>query len=180
MWHFQVHLKNIYLSLFFLQILRACLHQLEQGCWCLGGGEGWGIPITLEIYWFSPRGPFFVVSLVVMIVSLFLRIAHLWYITHILPLDLHSRLPLPFTSFHFYFVYCTMKIRYWLLMTLANIFLALFSGFKHALPWVMVLLDTLFLVGRTYEVEAACRRKYGASWESYTSRVRYRLIPRVF
>ncbi|KAK4289445.1 hypothetical protein Pmani_037584 [Petrolisthes manimaculis] len=57
---------------------------------------------------------------------------------------------------------------------------ALLCGFKYALPWVMVALDMFFLVGRTFEVEAACKRKYGASWESYTTRVRYRLIPRVF
>ena len=54
------------------------------------------------------------------------------------------------------------------------------SGFTHALPWLLVALDVVFLVARTYEVEGSCRKKYGAAWDSYTKRVRCRLIPKVF
>ncbi|XP_037801855.1 delta(14)-sterol reductase TM7SF2-like [Penaeus monodon] len=56
----------------------------------------------------------------------------------------------------------------------------LLCGFNFALPWVLLGLDVLFLVARTYEVEEACRKKYGLAWNNYTDRVKYRLIPRVF
>ncbi|KAG0700699.1 Lamin-B receptor [Chionoecetes opilio] len=52
--------------------------------------------------------------------------------------------------------------------------------FSNALPWLLVALDVLFLVARTYEVEESCSRKYGAAWDSYTKRVKCRLIPKVF
>lgn len=54
------------------------------------------------------------------------------------------------------------------------------AGFTHALPWLLVLLDVSFLVARSFEMEAGCRKKYGAAWDSYTKRVRSRLIPKVF
>lgn len=54
------------------------------------------------------------------------------------------------------------------------------AGFTNALPWLLVAMDVLFLVARTYEVEAACSKKYGAAWDSYTKRVKSRLIPKVF
>ena len=54
------------------------------------------------------------------------------------------------------------------------------AGFTHALPWVLVGMDVVFLVARTYEVEACCSKKYGAAWDSYTKRVKCRLIPKVF
>ncbi|XP_045618286.1 delta(14)-sterol reductase TM7SF2 isoform X2 [Procambarus clarkii] len=57
---------------------------------------------------------------------------------------------------------------------------AALCGFTYALPWILVGLDTLFLVGRVYEVESACKKKYGRAWDSYTDRVKYRLIPKVF
>lgn len=57
---------------------------------------------------------------------------------------------------------------------------ALVCGFTNALPWLLVAMDVLFLVARTYEVEAACSKKYGAAWDSYTKRVKSRLIPKVF
>ncbi|XP_071517108.1 delta(14)-sterol reductase TM7SF2-like isoform X2 [Panulirus ornatus] len=57
---------------------------------------------------------------------------------------------------------------------------ALLCGFNHALPWILVALDALFLVGRIFETENLCRRNYGTAWDSYTERVKYRLIPKVF
>lgn len=57
---------------------------------------------------------------------------------------------------------------------------ALVCGFTHALPWVLVGLDVLFLVARTYEVESRCSKKYGTAWDNYTKRVKCRLIPKVF
>ncbi|XP_042875454.1 delta(14)-sterol reductase LBR-like isoform X2 [Penaeus japonicus] len=57
---------------------------------------------------------------------------------------------------------------------------ALLCGFNYALPWVLLALDVLFMVARTYQVEEACRKKYGLAWNNYTDRVKYRLIPRVF
>ncbi|CAL4074102.1 unnamed protein product [Meganyctiphanes norvegica] len=57
----------------------------------------------------------------------------------------------------------------------------LICGIKYALPWVFFL---LYLVSKYFlqirPVEAFCQKKYGAAWDSYTSRVRSRLIPKVF
>lgn len=56
----------------------------------------------------------------------------------------------------------------------------LLCGFRHALPWILVGIDVLFLVGRIFEVESVCKKKYGTAWNSYTERVKYRLIPKIF
>lgn len=57
---------------------------------------------------------------------------------------------------------------------------ALLCGFKLALPWIIVALVAAILVGRIFEVESACKKKYGTAWDSYTGRVKCRLIPKVF
>lgn len=57
---------------------------------------------------------------------------------------------------------------------------AFVCGFTHALPWVVLAVDVIFLVVRTLQVEAGCRKKYGTAWDSYTNRVRSRLVPKVF
>jgi len=57
----------------------------------------------------------------------------------------------------------------------------LICGIKYAFPWVFFL---IYLVSKyalqILPVESHCREKYGAAWDSYTSRVRSRLIPKVF
>ncbi|XP_068210046.1 delta(14)-sterol reductase TM7SF2-like isoform X2 [Palaemon carinicauda] len=53
-------------------------------------------------------------------------------------------------------------------------------GFNLALPWLILALTCSAFIQRIYEVEKDCKRKYGTAWDSYTERVKYRLIPKVF
>ncbi|XP_064077443.1 delta(14)-sterol reductase TM7SF2-like isoform X3 [Macrobrachium nipponense] len=53
-------------------------------------------------------------------------------------------------------------------------------GFNFALPWVILALTCSAYIQRIYEVERDCKRKYGTAWDSYTQRVKNRLIPKVF
>jgi lamin-B receptor len=56
----------------------------------------------------------------------------------------------------------------------------LFCGFQHALPWLVFGLSFASLIHRIYETERSCARKYGLAWNTYTGRVKYRLLPKVF
>ncbi|KAF2364583.1 Ergosterol biosynthesis ERG4/ERG24 [Trinorchestia longiramus] len=58
--------------------------------------------------------------------------------------------------------------------------LCLFCGFQYALPWLSFALSFASLIHRIYENERSCARKYGLSWNTYTGRVKYRLVPKVF
>ncbi|XP_043189655.1 delta(14)-sterol reductase TM7SF2-like [Amphibalanus amphitrite] len=58
--------------------------------------------------------------------------------------------------------------------------MSLLLGFHHALGWVLPACAALGVVMQARKVDAFCQQKYGAAWERYAARVRYRLIPSVF
>lgn len=53
-------------------------------------------------------------------------------------------------------------------------------GFGHILPYFYPIYFLILLVHRERRDDAQCRRKYGASWDRYCERVRYRIIPYVY
>ncbi|KAK7480353.1 hypothetical protein BaRGS_00028400 [Batillaria attramentaria] len=53
-------------------------------------------------------------------------------------------------------------------------------GFGHVLPYFYPIYFFILLVHRERRDDAECRRKYGASWDRYCERVRYRIIPYVY
>ncbi|XP_018010670.1 delta(14)-sterol reductase TM7SF2 [Hyalella azteca] len=63
---------------------------------------------------------------------------------------------------------------------LVQLSLCLLCGFKHGLPWLNLFLSFASLLHRIYETERTCSLKYGLSWSTYTGRVKYKLLPKVF
>jgi delta14-sterol reductase len=57
---------------------------------------------------------------------------------------------------------------------------ALCTGFRSLVPWLLPLWLCLLLPHRAWRDEARCRAKYGAVWEEYTRRARFRMIPFVY
>jgi 7-dehydrocholesterol reductase len=53
-------------------------------------------------------------------------------------------------------------------------------GFGHILPYFYFIYMVILLVHRCYRDEQRCQHKYGAGWEAYCRRVRYRLIPGIY
>ncbi|KAK7103881.1 delta(14)-sterol reductase TM7SF2-like [Littorina saxatilis] len=53
-------------------------------------------------------------------------------------------------------------------------------GFGHILPYFYPIYFFILLVHRERRDDAHCKQKYGASWERYCERVRYRIIPYVY
>lgn len=53
-------------------------------------------------------------------------------------------------------------------------------GFTHALPYFYPVYFLLLLVDRARRDDVMCRRKYGAAWDRYCQRVKYRIFPYVY
>lgn len=53
-------------------------------------------------------------------------------------------------------------------------------GFSSLLPYFYPVYFFVLLVHRQLRDEAECKRKYGASWDRYCERVKYRIIPYVY
>lgn len=53
-------------------------------------------------------------------------------------------------------------------------------GFQHGLPWFYMIFLTILLTHRALRDDERCARKYGAAWDEYRSRVRWRMLPGVF
>lgn len=53
-------------------------------------------------------------------------------------------------------------------------------GFGHILPYFYFAFMTILLVHRCIRDEHRCQNKYGTDWDTYCSKVRYRLIPGIF
>lgn len=54
------------------------------------------------------------------------------------------------------------------------------AGYAHAIPYLFPLLTSLVLIHRAKRVDDHCSQKYQSAWQEYCSRVRYRLLPRVY
>jgi protein-S-isoprenylcysteine O-methyltransferase Ste14 len=54
------------------------------------------------------------------------------------------------------------------------------AGIAHLLPYFYILYFTALLVGRERRDHAHCARKYGADWDAYCKRVRWRILPGVY
>ena len=57
---------------------------------------------------------------------------------------------------------------------------AVTCGFGSIVPYVYPVFLTSLLLHRERRDERACRAKYGADWDEYCRRVRYRVIPYVY
>ncbi|XP_076464854.1 delta(14)-sterol reductase TM7SF2-like isoform X2 [Babylonia areolata] len=53
-------------------------------------------------------------------------------------------------------------------------------GFNNIIPYFYPIYFLILLIHRERRDDADCRRKYGASWERYCERVRYRIIPYIY
>ena len=58
--------------------------------------------------------------------------------------------------------------------------LDLLAGFNHILPYFYPIYFLILLIHRERRDDAQCRQKYGACWDRYCERVRYRIIPYVY
>jgi hypothetical protein len=54
------------------------------------------------------------------------------------------------------------------------------AGFEHPLPYFYILYFTILLVHREWRDNAMCQAKYGADWEAYCRKVRWRIVPGVY
>ncbi len=54
------------------------------------------------------------------------------------------------------------------------------AGFSSAVPYFYVTFLTFLLFHRAYRDDARCSAKYGAAWEEYRRRVRYRIVPGLY
>jgi delta14-sterol reductase len=57
---------------------------------------------------------------------------------------------------------------------------SLLGGFHSFVPYLLPLWLTCFLLHRAWRDEKRCRAKYGALWESYCRRARFRMIPYIY
>ncbi|XP_067831118.1 delta(14)-sterol reductase LBR-like isoform X4 [Heptranchias perlo] len=53
-------------------------------------------------------------------------------------------------------------------------------GFSHIIPYLQLLFCIHILTKRTIEIEEDCHRRYGAAWEEYCRRVKYRMLPYIY
>jgi 7-dehydrocholesterol reductase len=53
-------------------------------------------------------------------------------------------------------------------------------GFDRALPWFYLIFLVILLTHRALRDDERCARKYGAAWDEYRQRVRWRMLPGVF
>jgi hypothetical protein len=56
----------------------------------------------------------------------------------------------------------------------------LLCGFDHLLPYFYIIYFTILLVHRERRDHAGCAQRYGADWDAYCARVRYRILPGVY
>lgn len=53
-------------------------------------------------------------------------------------------------------------------------------GFTHLLPWSYFFFMCVLLCHRASRDEKRCRNKYGAAWDEYCRRVKWRIVPGVY
>ena len=53
-------------------------------------------------------------------------------------------------------------------------------GFRHPLPYFYIAYFTILLVHRERRDHAMCAERYGADWDEYCRRVRWRILPGVY
>jgi len=63
---------------------------------------------------------------------------------------------------------------------LGSLAYCLACGFGHILPYFYIIFMLILLIHRCYRDEHRLSNKYGSAWNTYTSRVPYRLIPGVY
>jgi protein-S-isoprenylcysteine O-methyltransferase Ste14 len=54
------------------------------------------------------------------------------------------------------------------------------TGFESVLPYFYIVYFVILLLHRERRDDAACAEKYGADWEAYRARVRWRVVPGVY
>jgi delta14-sterol reductase len=54
------------------------------------------------------------------------------------------------------------------------------TGFARLLPYFYFVYFLILLVHRERRDHEHCARKYGSDWQSYTGRVRWRILPGVY
>ena len=54
------------------------------------------------------------------------------------------------------------------------------AGFHSAVPWLLPAWLAALLAHRAWRDERRCRAKYGALWDAYTRRARFRMIPFIY
>ena len=54
------------------------------------------------------------------------------------------------------------------------------TGFAHVLPYFYIIYFLILLLHRERRDHGHCARKYGADWDTYTARVRWRILPGVY
>ena len=57
---------------------------------------------------------------------------------------------------------------------------ALCTGFQSFVPYLLPLWLCVLLPHRAWRDEKRCREKYGALWDEYTARAKFRMIPFVY
>lgn len=53
-------------------------------------------------------------------------------------------------------------------------------GFSHWVPFVAPVCSGLSLIHRVRRDNERCRLRYGSSWDRYTQKVKYYLVPRIY
>ncbi len=54
------------------------------------------------------------------------------------------------------------------------------TGFARILPYFYIIYFTILLINRERRDNDHCARKYGADWDAYTARVRWRIFPGIY
>jgi 7-dehydrocholesterol reductase len=54
------------------------------------------------------------------------------------------------------------------------------AGFAHFIPYFYVVYLTILLLDRATRDDHRCRKKYGAAWDEYCRRVRWKIIPGIY
>ncbi len=62
----------------------------------------------------------------------------------------------------------------------AAFFWTVAAGFQFFAAWFYVLFLTILLVHRTFRDEEKCANKYGAYWDAYKKKVKWKIIPGIF
>jgi protein-S-isoprenylcysteine O-methyltransferase Ste14 len=52
--------------------------------------------------------------------------------------------------------------------------------FRHVLPYLYVIYFAMLLIDRERRDNEMCHAKYGADWETYQQKVRWRMLPGVY
>jgi len=54
------------------------------------------------------------------------------------------------------------------------------AGFNHFVPYFYVMFLTILLLDRSVRDDKRCRLKYGADWDAYCAKVRWKVVPGIF